>query len=46
MYGEYIGDIEDDKAIRAFYGNDYEALILTSEGQCGAVCDEDEADLE
>lgn len=45
MYGEHIGDIEDDKAIRAFYGNDYEALILTSEGQCGAVCDEDEVDL-
>lgn len=46
MYGERIGDIEDDKAIRSFYGNDYEALILTSEGQCGAVCDEDEVDLE
>lgn len=46
IYGERIGDIEDDKAIRSFYGNDYEALILTSEGQCGAVCDEDEVDLE
>ena len=45
MYGEHIRDIEDDKAIRTFYGNDYEALILTSEGQCGAVCDEDEVDL-
>lgn len=45
MYGEHIGDIEDDKAIRTFYGNDYKALILTSDGQCGSVCDEDDLDL-
>lgn len=45
MYGEHIGDIKDDKAIRTFYGNDYRALILTSDGQCGSVCDEDELDI-
>lgn len=26
-------------------GNDYKALILTSDGQCGSVCDEDDLDL-
>lgn len=33
MYGEYIGYIEEGKGIASFRGNDYRALILTSELQ-------------
>lgn len=45
-YGERIGYvIEEGKGISSFRGNDYKALILTSDGQCGSVCDEDELDL-
>lgn len=40
MYGEHIGNIEENKGVAAFYGNDYKALVLTSGGQCGAICDE------
>lgn len=37
-------DIEERK-IRAFYGNDYKAVVITEESQCGAVVyDEDEYD--
>lgn len=46
MYGEYIRGIDEDKGIACFSGNDYKALILTSDGQCGAICDEDDLDLE
>lgn len=45
-YGERIGYIEEGKGIVSFRGNDYRTLILTSDGQCGSVCDEDELDLE
>lgn len=45
-YGERIGYIEEGKGIASFRGTDYRALILTSDGQCGSVCDEDELDLE
>lgn len=45
MYGERIGYIEEGKGIASFRGNDYRALILTSDGQCGSVCDEDDLDL-
>lgn len=45
-YGERIGYIEEGKGIASFRGNDYKALILTSDEQCGSVCDEDELDLE
>lgn len=46
VYGERIRYIEEGKGIAPFRGNDYRALILTSDGQCGSVCDEDELDLE
>ena len=42
------GDINREpigKVISSFRGNDYRALILTSDGQCGSVCDEDDLDL-
>lgn len=45
MYGERIGYIEEGKGIASFRGNDYRALILTSDGQCGSVCNEDELDI-
>jgi len=45
MYGERIGYIEEGKGIASFRGNDYKALILTSDGQCGSVCDEDDLDI-
>ena len=45
MYGEHIGYIKEDKGIAPFRGNDYKALILTSNGQCGAVCEEYELDI-
>ena len=44
-YGERIGYIKEGKGIASFRENDYRALILTSDGQCGSVCDEDELDL-
>lgn len=45
-YGEYIGHvIEEGKGIASFRGTDYRALILTSDGQCGEVCNEDDLDL-
>lgn len=45
-YGERIGHvIEEGKGIAQFRGNDYKALILTSDGQCGEVCNEDDLDL-
>lgn len=45
-YGERIGYvIEEGKGIAVFRGNDYKALILTSDGQCGEVCNEDDLDL-
>ena len=44
-YGERIGYIEEGKGIASFRGNDYRALILTSDGQCGSVCDEEDLDL-
>lgn len=44
-YGERIGYIEEGKGIAPFRGNDYRALILTSDGQCGEVCSEDDLDL-
>lgn len=40
MYGEHIENINESKGVAAFYGNDYKALVLTSGGQCGAICDE------
>ena len=46
MYGEDICEVRENKGIAAFYGNDYKALVLTSDGQCGSVCDEDDLDLE
>lgn len=47
MYGEYIGGIDEDKGVVPLHGrSDYKALILTSDGQCGSVCDEDDLDLE
>lgn len=45
MYGEHIGDIEEGKGIASFRGNDYRALILTSDGQCGSVCDENDLNM-
>lgn len=45
-YGECIGYIEEGKGIASFRGNDYRALILTSDGQCGSVCNENDLDLE
>lgn len=45
-YGERIGYvIEEGKGIVSFRGNDYRALILTSDGRCGEVCDEGDLDL-
>ena len=45
-YGERIGHvIEEGKGIAPFRGNDYKALILTSDGQCGEVCNENDLDL-
>ena len=44
-YGERIGYIKEGKGIASFRGNDYRALILTSDGQCGSVCDEEDLDL-
>lgn len=45
-YGERIGYvIEEGKGIVPFRGNDYKALILTSDGQCGEVCNQDDLDL-
>lgn len=46
MYVERIGDIEEDNGVAAFNGKNYKALILTSDGQCGAFCHEDDLDLE
>lgn len=46
MYGEDICEVRENKGIAAFYGNDYRALILTSNGQCGSVCNENDLDLE
>lgn len=45
-YGEYIEDIEENKGIAPFHGNDYRALILTSGGKCGSVCNVNNLDLE
>ena len=45
-YGEHIGYIEEGKGIASCRGNDYRALILTSDGQCGSVCNENDLDLE
>ena len=45
-YGERLGYIEEGKGIASFRGNDYRALILTSDGQCGSVCNENDLDLE
>lgn len=45
-YGECIGHvIEEGKGIAPFRGNDYKALILASDVQCGEVCSEDDLDL-
>lgn len=45
-YGERIGHvIEEDKGIAPFRGYDHKALILTSDGQYGEVCNEDNLDL-
>ena len=46
-YGsDFAMDIDDDIAehnIRAFYGNDYKAVVITEGGQCGTVdYDDDE----
>lgn len=46
MYGESIGDIEEGNGVAAFNGKNYKALVLTSDGQCGAICNEDDLDLE
>lgn len=46
MYGEYIGDIEEGNGVAAFHGKDYKALVLTSDGQCGFICSEDDLELE
>ena len=46
MYGERIGDIEEGNGIATYNGKNYKALILTSDGQCGAVCSEYDLDLE
>nr|DAK31258.1 MAG TPA: hypothetical protein [Caudoviricetes sp.] len=46
MYGERIGDIEEGNGIATYYGKNYKSLILTSDGQCGAVCSECDLDLE
>lgn len=45
-YGERIEDIEENKGIATFRGNDYRALILTSGGKCGSVCNVNDLDLE
>lgn len=45
LYGENIGVIVEGKGIAPFRGNDYRTLILTSNGQCGAVCEEYELDI-
>lgn len=46
MYGEHIDDVEENKGIASLRGNDYKALILTSSGRCGAVCNEGDLDLD
>lgn len=46
IYGEIIGGIEEYGGVSAFYRKDFKALILTSDGQCGAICSEDDLDLE
>ena len=35
----------EDKGVRAFWGNDYKAIVLEEDDQVGAVWDEDELDL-
>lgn len=46
MYGERIRDIEESNGVVAFNGKNYKALVLTSDGQCGAICSEDDLELE
>lgn len=46
IYVEIIGGIEENGGVAAFYGKDFKALVLTSDGQCGAVCSEYDLDLE
>lgn len=45
MYGDNIEGIDNYKGICSFYGDDYKAVVLTSAGQCGTICDEDDLDL-
>ena len=45
MYGDRIGGIENYKGVCSFGGNDYKAVVLSSDGQCGTICDEDDLDL-
>lgn len=45
MYRDRIGGIENYKGVCSFGGNDYKAVVLSSDGQCGTICDEDDLDL-
>ena len=44
-YAEEIDRARRGYGVRAYYGDDYEAVVLTCEGQVGAVWDLDELDI-